>query len=81
MRIAYWRHSGCTAQVAQIALARLSRAIFSSLRSARVGGKNTAACGPLQAALVCHSSPIDVVANLTLPQVTLSGHSKAGQGV
>ena len=33
-----------------MSLARLSRASFSSLRSTWDGGKNTAACGPLQAA-------------------------------
>ena len=37
-----------------MALARASRASFSSLRSKCDGGKNTADCGPRQAALACH---------------------------
>src|SRR6202166_3067264 len=40
-----------------MALARFSRSILSSLRSACVGGKKTAACGPLQAARACQTSP------------------------
>ena len=39
----------------RIALARRSRASFSSLRSRCDGGKNTAAWGPLHAALCCQS--------------------------
>src|ERR1019366_1503724 len=40
----------------QISLAARSRDVRSSLRSGRDGGKNTIACGPLHAALVCHTS-------------------------
>src|SRR5438477_12664636 len=39
-----------------MALARCSRASFSSFRSKCGGGKKTAACGPLQAARSCHRS-------------------------
>src|ERR1700688_3132718 len=40
-----------------MALARFSRSILSSLRSACVGGKKTAACGPLHAPRACPTSP------------------------
>ena len=47
-----------TGHVRHISLAIRSRATRSSLRSGRDGGKNTTACGPRHAALVCHiSSP------------------------
>lgn len=45
-----------TGQAAQMALAWLSLASLSSLRSKWDGGKNNAVCGPRQAALSCHNS-------------------------
>ncbi len=56
MRRAYSKHDCRTEQVAQMALARVSRPSFSSFRSKVVGGKNTAAWGPRHAALACHRS-------------------------
>ena len=55
IRMAYSRQSRRTTHSAQMALARASRAAFSSLRSAWEGGKKTAACGPRQAARACHA--------------------------
>ncbi len=57
IRIAYSRQAPLTVQLAHISFARASRSALSSLRSAWVGGKKTAACGPLHAARACHASP------------------------
>ena len=81
IRMAYSRQSLRTSQSTQMALARVSRACFSSLRSACVGGKKTAACGPRQAAFACHISSKALSRHSPSRRVTLLLPGFPGQGV